>query len=61
MQSRLGEVLSHGNRNGSPDAEIIKSDKVIVEERVRGKCIIPKCAYYGTNLNCPPDSPRQIR
>jgi predicted metal-binding protein len=39
---------------GASDAQIIKSKQVIVEYRVSGKCKIPKCAYYGTNINCPP-------
>ena len=42
---------------GADDAKVIESNQVILEERVRGKCSIPKCAFYGTNLNCPPHSP----
>lgn len=42
---------------GAGDAKVIENDQVIVEERVRGKCVIPKCGYYGTNINCPPYSP----
>jgi len=39
---------------GANDAEIITSDMVLVDERVRAKCVNPKCALYGTNANCPP-------
>lgn len=42
---------------GADDAKVIESNQVILEERVRGKCSIPKCVFYGTNLNCPPHSP----
>jgi len=48
---------------GASDAAIIRADRLIVQERVRGKCSIPKCAEYGTNLHCPPYSPtaKEIR
>ena len=39
---------------GATDAKIIGADKVLVDERVRAKCIYPRCAAYGTNANCPP-------
>ncbi len=39
---------------GATDAKIISSDQVIIDERVRLKCIYPKCKMYGTNANCPP-------
>jgi predicted metal-binding protein len=42
---------------GAADAKVIQSDQVIIENRVRGKCIIPKCPFYGTSINCPPHSP----
>ncbi len=39
---------------GAADAEIITTDKVIVDERVRAKCLFPKCENYGTSAHCPP-------
>jgi len=39
---------------GANDSEIITTDMVSVDERVRAKCVNPKCALYGTNANCPP-------
>jgi len=39
---------------GATDAKIITSDMILVDERVRAKCIYPKCSNYGTNANCPP-------
>lgn len=39
---------------GAEDAKIITSDMVLIDERVRAKCINPKCEMYGTNANCPP-------
>jgi len=42
---------------GASDAKIIQSDQVIVENRVKGKCIVPRCPFYGLSANCPPHSP----
>jgi predicted metal-binding protein len=42
---------------GATDAKIIPSDAVIIDERVRAKCLYPKCESYGTNANCPPYAP----
>jgi predicted metal-binding protein len=42
---------------GAADAKIITSDQVIIDERVRAKCMNPKCTHYGTNANCPPHAP----
>lgn len=39
---------------GADDAKIITTDMILVDERVRAKCIYPKCRHYGTNANCPP-------
>lgn len=39
---------------GATDAKIITTDMVIIDDRVRAKCTYPKCAFYGTNANCPP-------
>jgi len=48
---------------GAVDALIIPSEKVPVDDRVRIKCIIPKCPSYGRCAHCPPHSlePQQIR
>ncbi len=42
---------------GATQSVIITSDKVLVDERVRAKCAIPKCPMYSTNANCPPYVP----
>ena len=39
---------------GATDAKIITSDIIVIDERVRAKCMYPKCPFYGTNANCPP-------
>jgi predicted metal-binding protein len=42
---------------GALDAVIISSDEIIIDERVRAKCIYPKCGLYGLSINCPPYAP----
>lgn len=39
---------------GATDAKIITTDMVVIDERVRAKCLYPKCPSYGTSVNCPP-------
>ncbi|MBE0604596.1 MAG: DUF2284 domain-containing protein [Deltaproteobacteria bacterium] len=42
---------------GATDAKAIDRDEVIIDERVTARCYSPRCAEYGTNLNCPPHAP----
>lgn len=39
---------------GATEAKIITTDMITIDERVRAKCIFPKCEWYGTNAHCPP-------
>jgi predicted metal-binding protein len=41
---------------GYPEAKVISADKVVVEDRVRLKCMVG-CPYYGQGLRCPPYTP----
>jgi len=42
---------------GASSAIVIETGELTVQERIRSKCSIPKCAEYNTNLHCPPYSP----
>ena len=42
---------------GASMAEIIPANWVEIDERVRLKCSIPLCPYYGKNIYCPPHGP----
>jgi len=42
---------------GATGAKIIPAHWVTVDERVRLKCYIPRCMYYGTSPSCPPFTP----
>lgn len=42
---------------GAASAKIIPAHWIIVDERARLKCYIPRCKYYGEAPTCPPFSP----
>jgi predicted metal-binding protein len=54
LQQDLEKYRQRAVELGADDAKIITSDMIIIDERVRAKCIYPKCEYYGTCANCPP-------
>ena len=41
---------------GAADAKIITTNDIIFDERVRMKCLYPKCYFYGISGQCPPNS-----
>jgi predicted metal-binding protein len=41
---------------GYPEAKVIPADNVVVEDRVRLKCMVG-CPHYGKGLRCPPYTP----
>jgi len=41
-------------RAGATAAKIIPTKMVVVDERVRLKCEVPRCSGYGQYLTCPP-------
>jgi predicted metal-binding protein len=54
LQKDLEKYRHQAIELGATDAKIITTDQVLIDERVRAKCIYPKCFRYGTNANCPP-------
>jgi predicted metal-binding protein len=40
---------------GAASTKIISTDQIVVEDRVRLKCMV--CPFYGKNLKCPPYTP----
>jgi len=43
--------------SGASDVAIIPADDVTLDERVRLKCVVPRCIRAGETPNCPPYSP----
>ncbi|MGA2368926.1 MAG: DUF2284 domain-containing protein [Dehalococcoidia bacterium] len=42
---------------GASGAAIIQAGQIVVDERVRLKCLIPRCLRAGETPNCPPNAP----
>ncbi|MBM3142263.1 MAG: DUF2284 domain-containing protein [Chloroflexi bacterium] len=42
---------------GAAAAEIIRASRIVVDERVRLKCTVPRCLRAGETPNCPPYAP----
>jgi predicted metal-binding protein len=57
LQKDLKKYERMAIEHGATDAKIITTDMVVIDERVRAKCIYPKCEWYGTNAHCPPHAP----
>lgn len=54
LQQDLEKYRQRALELGATDAKIITADMILIDERVRAKCIYPKCDQYGTNACCPP-------
>ncbi len=51
---RFSEFVEVALRAGATAAKIIPATSVVIDERVRFKCEVPRCAGYGQFLTCPP-------
>jgi predicted metal-binding protein len=54
IQGDLQTLCGLAKELGATNAVSFKAKDVIVDERVRLKCMIPPCDDYGLNLMCPP-------
>ena len=57
LQQDLDKYRQRALEMGATDAKIITTDIVVIDDRVRAKCIHPLCHRYGSNVNCPPYAP----
>jgi len=57
LQADLDRFRQTALELGAAGAEIIKADQLVVDERVRLKCLIPRCLRAGETPNCPPNAP----
>jgi len=51
---QLKGLIEIARKAGATAARIIPSQMVVVDERVRLKCEVPRCPGYGQYLTCPP-------
>jgi len=54
LQQDLEKYRQRALELGATDAKIITTDMILIDDRVLGKCVYPRCRFYGTNANCPP-------
>jgi predicted metal-binding protein len=54
---RLRLLEGFAIEKGAGRAKIFSARKVVVDDRVRMKCQIPRCPHYDIGLNCPPHVP----
>lgn len=53
--ARLDRLISAARDLGADEARIIDAREIVVDSRVRLKCLVPVCSSYGRNLMCPPN------
>jgi len=52
---RIASLIEGARRLGATDARAISTADVFLDERVRFKCMVPRCGNYGRHLMCPPN------
>ncbi len=57
VKGKLKQLRSEAIRLGATKAKIIPVSSVVVDQRVRLKCLIPLCDKYNRHLMCPPNLP----
>ncbi len=50
-------LVEFAKTQGASGAKAISARDVVVDPRVRLKCMVPMCSAYGTSLMCPPNVP----
>jgi len=50
----LERIKTYLYENGAAGVKLVNTADIIVDDRVRLKCQIPRCDSYGQNLMCPP-------
>ncbi len=50
----LYDLIAIAKKAGATAAKVISAELVVIDERVRLKCEVPRCAGYGEYLTCPP-------
>ena len=57
LRKDLQNYLDFAKEVGATDSKIVSAKWVRFDERVKLKCMIPKCYLYGSSPNCPPYTP----
>jgi predicted metal-binding protein len=54
QEERFSELVEIALKEGAKAAKVISTRMVAVDERVRLKCEVPRCAKFNQYLTCPP-------
>ena len=54
LKEHLASLIRVALEKGASDAKVIQATDIIVDPRVRLKCMIPRCFASGTCAHCPP-------
>ena len=57
LKGTLDRYCQLARELGATDAAVIAAGDVVVDERVRLKCLVPRCLRAGETPNCPPNAP----
>jgi predicted metal-binding protein len=53
--SKIDSLVEFSEKHGATRAKVISARDIVVDPRVRLKCMVPICSAYGTSLMCPPN------
>jgi predicted metal-binding protein len=53
----MKQLINEALRLGATQAKLIPISSIVVDERVRLKCLVPLCNKYNQHLMCPPHLP----
>jgi predicted metal-binding protein len=57
LQENLIHLCRRAQELGAHRSVAMLAEDVMVDDRVRLKCLVPRCEHYGSNLMCPPNLP----
>ena len=57
MKSFVRQLQDEAIQLGATTAKMIPARSIVIDERVRLKCLVPLCDKYNQNLMCPPNLP----
>ena len=56
LTSHLEKYKDRALEWGATKAKIIRTQDIVLDERIPLKCQIPRCFGYGTGAHCPPNT-----
>lgn len=56
LKKKLEDYKEKAIELGASKAKIIKTEDILVDERVTLKCQVPRCFGYGVSAHCPPNT-----